>query len=422
MAFKVFVSHSAKDDPEAETLLTALSKRLDDEQFAPRIDREDLQFGQPWRQEINTWLTYCDAAVLLISPKALKSPFVAYEVSVLTHRKSRNPKFTILPILLGGVNFSNAEGNLLSPAQVLEIQPHFFTHDDLATTLQKVTDVLKAADAATIPPDTRTSEVIELLKKADAFKFRQALKTLKIDLGPWDPVADEYQSAATRLMSVGIEDAAIVIEQMKGNWTVEQIAKLYCLVACSWVDLRAADVFHEIVFGDPTKRNLALTATRPDLVELFGIRSLGQIPNDENERWWVTNVNAVFGELAVDELKGKIRRELSEVIGVDESQIPQVLASLLKYGSKKPEKPVVVSLQASAFPTAVMKELRAEFGGVTYFFLTGNRIRNTAVFESAGVEKIVPELHPDDEAAFADEYNENLIWLSPTSKGKTSSK
>ncbi len=424
---KVFISHSAKNDNEAETLLAALSQRLKTEKFAPRIDRENLVFGEPWRQEINTWLTYCDAAVLLLSRKAVESPFVAYEVSVLCHRKSRNPKFTVLPLLLGDVDFNNP-GTLLAPAQVMEIQPDFYKHASIDGTLEKVVEGLKKAEAAIIPRDTRTAEVIELLKKTDADKFRHALALLKVDLGPWDPVEDAYLSAAVQLMSVSIEDAATAIEQMKGKWTVDELTALYRLVACSWVDMRAADIVREIAFGDPAKRNLALTATRPELVELFGIRSFGQLPNDDNERWWVANINAVFGELASEELTAKVRRELCEVMKIDdEADLPKVLAAVLprpkpNSGPGRPEKPVFVSMQASAFPRQMLEDLRNAFDRVTYFFLTGDRIQNASVFQSAGVEQILPELHAADEAAFAEQYDESLTWLTPAGRRRSSNR
>jgi hypothetical protein len=418
MPFKVFISHSAKDDAEAETLLAALSEALKGGEFAPRVDRENLTFGQPWREKINTWLTYCDAAVLILSPKALKSPFVAYEVSVLSHRKSRNAKFTILPLLLGGLDFKNTEGSLLSPAQVMEIQPHFHRHDPNApdATILKVIETLKGAKAEALPLDDRTLEVITLLKKADDNKFRKALEQLKVDLGPWDPVEDAYQSAAAKLMSVGIQSAAGAIEKMKGKWTPAEIAALYCLVASSWVDARSADVFRDVVFGDRARRSLALTARKPDLVELFGIRSLGQIPNDENQRWWIANVNAVFGEMAGDELAAKVRAGLCEVIGIDDADLEKTLAALLQAEANLPEKPVVVSMEAAAFPKELMTDLRAAFDGVTYFFLTGNYVTSSAVFESAGVEKIVPDLDPRDEDAYAQAYNKTFTWLLPTFK------
>jgi hypothetical protein len=222
-------------------------------------------------------------------------------------------------------------------------------------------------------------------------------------------------------MSVGIEDAAIAIDQMKGKWTADELSTLYRLVACSWVDLQAADIVKEAALGDIAKRNVGLAATKPELVELFGIRTFGQMPNDANERWWVAQINAIFGESAGEELKKKIRAELCEVIGTDEDDLDRTLSILAPPpGSKRPQKPVFVSMQASAFPKDLMTDLRVAFGGVTYFFLTGNTIRNASVFDAAGVRKICPDLDAGDEKAFAEQYNDNFTWLSPKARKRSS--
>ena len=95
---RVFISHSAREDAEALELLDALSAALEEE-FAVRVDKDHLKLGDNWRNTLNTWIGGCDAAIVLLSSKALKSAFVAYEASILTFR----PNLTVIPVFLSGV-------------------------------------------------------------------------------------------------------------------------------------------------------------------------------------------------------------------------------------------------------------------------------------------------------------------------------
>src|SRR5215831_9231472 len=103
---RVFISHSAKGEPEVMALLDDLRRALEEDgKFAVLIDKDNLELGDRWRHTLNTWIGGCDIAIVLLTEKALRSIYVQYEVNVLTYRESSLPqqKCTLIPIFLSPV-------------------------------------------------------------------------------------------------------------------------------------------------------------------------------------------------------------------------------------------------------------------------------------------------------------------------------
>lgn len=67
------------------------------------LDRSQLEAGDTWQDVLHEMLAECDAAVLLLSPRALTRPWVLKESTVLAYRKALEPRFPLYPVLLGGV-------------------------------------------------------------------------------------------------------------------------------------------------------------------------------------------------------------------------------------------------------------------------------------------------------------------------------
>ena len=84
MAVRVFISHSTHEN-ETRGYLDALIRAID---AAPElellVDKQSLRIGDKWREAIYTWLDQANAAVLLLSDAAQKSPWVDIESSILS--------------------------------------------------------------------------------------------------------------------------------------------------------------------------------------------------------------------------------------------------------------------------------------------------------------------------------------------------
>ena len=86
---RIFISHSANraEEPATQSFLDALITRL---QATPGLqalaDQKDLQAGDEWLQRLYAWMGLCDAAVVLLSPRAVtreNSTWVPRETSLL---------------------------------------------------------------------------------------------------------------------------------------------------------------------------------------------------------------------------------------------------------------------------------------------------------------------------------------------------
>src|SRR4051812_32702182 len=96
----VFVSHSARE-PQAAAVRDAVYRALDDSgRYRVFLDRESLEPGALWRSEINHWLGLCDAAVVVLSPSALQSTYVAYELALLGYRFTDATDPRLVPVLV----------------------------------------------------------------------------------------------------------------------------------------------------------------------------------------------------------------------------------------------------------------------------------------------------------------------------------
>ena len=129
---RVFVSHSAHkvDEPATLTFLDALVARLQAESFEPLTDQKDLSAGDEWVQRLYGWMGLCDAAVVLLSPRAVtreNSTWVPREANLLLWRKALDKDFVVIPVLIGGLKKTDLKNNpFLADARLSEIQfaPH----------------------------------------------------------------------------------------------------------------------------------------------------------------------------------------------------------------------------------------------------------------------------------------------------------
>lgn len=108
---KLFISHSTIfDESDAEGVhnslvleLCQLIRAVYHNRIDPLVDKEGLLPGCEWRKRLHGWLCECDAAIILFSQRARdQSDWVKYEASVLSYRASREPGFTLIPVLLCG--------------------------------------------------------------------------------------------------------------------------------------------------------------------------------------------------------------------------------------------------------------------------------------------------------------------------------
>lgn len=114
---RVFISHSANavDEPATQRFLdTLIAKVRGTPGLEALADQRDLQAGDDWLQRLYSWMGLCDAAVIVLSPRAIKrehSSWVPREASLLLWRKALDERFVVIPVLIGGLKASDLAGN-----------------------------------------------------------------------------------------------------------------------------------------------------------------------------------------------------------------------------------------------------------------------------------------------------------------------
>jgi len=114
-ALKLFISHSSRlDDAPHDHRDADANWRLLGEVCAGLkarygtavdvlVDRDGLVAGDDWNRELNLWLAECQAAVMLISRRALdRSDWVAKEAAILSWRRALDPDFVLIPVTIEG--------------------------------------------------------------------------------------------------------------------------------------------------------------------------------------------------------------------------------------------------------------------------------------------------------------------------------
>jgi len=89
-SYLVFISHSSADVWIAEQM----DKQIRALGAATWLDRKDLKGGDVLVDEIISGITSCNEAVVLVSPKSVKSQWVAYEIGAVSVQHKR-----VTPIL-----------------------------------------------------------------------------------------------------------------------------------------------------------------------------------------------------------------------------------------------------------------------------------------------------------------------------------
>jgi hypothetical protein len=114
-ALKLFISHSSRldDMPDRYTdkdanwrllqqVVNGLKARYG-EAISILVDKDGLIPGDDWSRELNLWLAECQAAIILVTKRALeRSDWVAKEAAILGWRKALDPDFTLIPVTIEG--------------------------------------------------------------------------------------------------------------------------------------------------------------------------------------------------------------------------------------------------------------------------------------------------------------------------------
>lgn len=432
MANRVFISHSATGEPETGRLRDELAAELRTE-FEVRVDRDDLEPGDMWRSKINSWLGGCHAAVALLTPKALDSAYVFYELSVLASR----PDVFLFPVLLDGATDKTLkEKKQLEPTLVRERNAIIDSRDVDENGLEglheperarrkraRLVGLIKNALLAkreqmggSTPVDEQADGIVGSLETLRSRPARAARHVTMLDpqADTWEQAGDIIVKLAHRLMSAGVEGAAPVLADMIDDVGPGAVLTIFGRVATSWVDLKAAQyVKSTATRGDLARRALAVNGEEALIAKLYVQRASGRA-SDTN--WRVAESSGVLSEAALTDAKAKVEEALMVALNVKR----EALKAELRNRERILREPVFVTLEAAGVNSTLMAGLREAFPTVTYFFLAGSSPDHRGALRGVDVEYILPELEEGFEQEFCDVYNyvrNKFCELNASSRG-----
>lgn len=366
------------------------------------MDTELLKAGDAWRARINLWLGACDVAVLVLSEKALESPWVVYEASVLSYR-NRGGDFLIIPVLIGDPEGKLLKDRRLDAQNIKETQ--VIHGSDPAAIAQQVVAAIPAECDCERPIDRFVDQFRIILDTVPSTLLDKAAAKLSLKL-PWEPSQDKIRPFVEKLAGAAIDDAAAALYQLSGHYRKsdpDRIGEMVNLVAASWVNPKALTLLPEVCKA-VSGRAVALNAALQRTAETYHVAASG----GDGAWHFIPAGGDAFGEPAQVPLATEIC-ELVEQNLRDYMKYPQGdLVTQLQTQSRVHT--FVVGIAAVGFTAEVIEEVQKKFPTVTFFFLTGSQTAPAAAVERKLVTPITPDLIPTEE----DLLKANLLFLHNT--------
>jgi hypothetical protein len=411
---RVFVSHSARD-AEARRLLQLLEDKPFSEKFAVRVDRE-IKKGEDWRAEINTWIGYCDAAIVLLSKDALQSDWVKYECSILAYRRTLQKNFCLIPVFLQGVRDTDVD-QYFGPQAITTFQAFKVENlndpDQIVKAISAKLDILQESIS---PVDQQVNEVERLLEDIDIRDIRRAADILNICLGPWEPVDKAREALALKLTSAGILNAHRALVRIRVAWKNDKnkLTAIHDLVASSWIDLQSALQILEAAgvspVGAPSIQNpsrvLAVEASQNLIAYMYVIRSAGVVGWPAEDRWVVVSPHGHVSEEAEEDICLQVTRELEEVFKPEGNTS---LADEVRFSVNTSGRPVFVILNSDILSKQIVERLRREYDAATFLVML-RKDGNWSEFTNKPPLPL-PQEPPEYESKFCQNYNQCLRHL-----------
>lgn len=212
----IFVSHSSKDKALTAQLCAALrgdgtipecwEPVVDYEKLADYdllVDVDGLQAGRPWPKQLHAWMARCHAAVLLLTPHAMRSPWVLKEATILAWRMSLDASFRLIVVRSADVSDADLAAAGFDPLMLGEIQT--IAMADAANTAAAVRQAIGECLGSRTPYDSLCGALQDLMQRVEHNTLQRLAETMRVQAPQWRPELDLRQqyvhAIAARLLS-----------------------------------------------------------------------------------------------------------------------------------------------------------------------------------------------------------------------------
>jgi hypothetical protein len=378
---RVFISHSSKEDELSKRAVRALEKRLDTTRIRLLYDKDVLDTGEHWRDELWEWWGSCDAAVVICSVPALTAPWVFLEVATLMRRHSIT-RLPVFPVLIDPVTAERVKTDALFKDQLLpELQA---TRTWTEATLDAETDALaqKLNVLAVLSPfdkplfEWERRIAVLLQQHATPELIRDAAVELEAAVEPWMPLALQARVVARAMINAQPVAVTKAMRALAAALDEKCRSDVMGLVAAAWLPAADAQQIAAIVQRPRGTRGVALPTHVHRLACWYIRRASGRYPE-----WQPVEFKRPSGADDVNETYDSIAAALRGHLKLDPDHDDDVVVDELQRRETRGE-PVFIVVPADAkeppklFPSKLlvplMKRLLDDFPSLSFFVLAGH--------------------------------------------------
>jgi TIR domain-containing protein len=249
---RLFISHSSSDADLTASVADALrGPSAGHPGFEILLDRDCLQAGLPWSNQLDAMMADAHAGLILFTPSALARPdWVRKETLILTWRQSLDPEFRVFHVLLG-VQEADLDAKGFGPAELQRIQR--LSGADPSAIGAEIRKLLPADLAVGETPLEQLAFFLSLHLKFDGTTLEALAQKLQAPRVTWNPAGPAAGLAriAARILSgqLGTGNNLSVLIKTLRNFGVqnESLQLVLRWVAPFWISQQAAGRLAEVV-------------------------------------------------------------------------------------------------------------------------------------------------------------------------------
>jgi TIR domain len=398
---RIFISHCTRDDFTREVRRRLVEKLLE-MKLVPLVD-QNIEPGGIWRAKLHFWLGCCDGAVILFSRQALlDSHWVKKEATILTWRKSLDPRLRIIPVLLGDISPEELTTDYLSSLELGEIQwtrPDSREETDEAA--ERLADAIALSFKGLSPreADPGLQRWIErataCLRKAEPADLRRAANLLRISEEDWNDLSEPAVVVAHHLLHTDLEDALAALGEILPGLPRESRRVLVELAEPLWIQEAAARHILPVTRRAEGQRLLAINAQYQETGNWYIHRATCSATGT-----LVLRISGIFGEDQGAEIVAAVEDACRRMVfGPDGGRsMPEALREkVLQKNLRLTNRQVFLLVDEHAVRREVVEALRQRFPSVTFVLLSGRSFPDREALGLPAIELIRPELSGEDE-------------------------
>lgn len=409
---RLFISHSSAEEELAKEAVRALQKRLD-ARIEVLYDKDVLDTGDHWRDDLWSWWAQCDAAVVICSKAALVSRWVFIEVTMMM-RRHKLDGLPIFPILIDPVTPADLPAALFHDQQFAELQATQWTAATLdadAAALAGKINALAALSPLQKPLFDWEVRIAVLLQKHGTQEvIAKAAPAVSAAFEAWMPPSLKAHILARALVEAKRDPVKKALRELAKALDDDVRTEVMELVAAAWMPLDHVAPIACIVDQPRGKRGVALPTTATRYARWYIRRASARYP-----AWKPVEFKRPVGADDLEEAYESICVSLRSHLRLEPDDDEALVTARLNTKEANRE-PVFIlvpvddaeppKLFAARMIVALMERLNADFAPLSFFVLAAK----TAALDYAVQSGHVVFLQFDGQQAIAwvDDYAEAI--------------